>query len=91
MKYFTDRIFYIERTDSLAHIVMLTPEMWAISILGDRPEWIAEAVGSTYETVFNRIRYDSPLLLLQEEWAQSGQYVTAFNALRSQQEPVHAA
>jgi hypothetical protein len=68
MKYFTDRIFYLERTDALVHITFLSLGRWALHRLGSDGEWVVDGMATTYEALANRTWGDTPTLLLQEEW-----------------------
>ena len=65
---FTDRIFYLDRRDFLAHITYLTSDLWALFVLDDDGEWELEMSASTYEILFQRIRQFEPNLLLEEPW-----------------------
>jgi len=71
MKYFTDRLFYLDSTDELVHIRFLTSGNWVMYLLSERNGWDWEValILSTYEDVFSRIRRYDPQILLQEEWA----------------------
>lgn len=71
MKHFTDRLFYCDDTDTLAHVMYIAPERWALSMLRKRPatgawEWITEIMTRTYEQAYSLIGRDHPVLLVQE-------------------------
>jgi hypothetical protein len=72
MKHFTDRLFYCEGTDTLAHVMYISPKAWAMSTL--RPSqatgewrWGVDAITGSYEGAYSLIRRDNPTLLMQEE------------------------
>lgn len=65
---FTDRIFYLDRRDFLAHITYLTSDLWALFVLDDDGEWELETSARTYEDLFQKIRPFNPDVLLEEPW-----------------------
>ena len=70
MKYFTDRIFYLDKDGALAHIAYLTSGNWVLSLLEEQTgwEWTFEGAYPTYEVALSHIGYREPVTLLQEEW-----------------------
>lgn len=70
MTHFTDRIFYLGKDDSLAHISYLTSGNWVLYLLeaADDWEWQVDSAYPTYEQAFRAIAYRDPVTLLQEEW-----------------------
>jgi hypothetical protein len=65
---FTDRIFYLDRRDMLAHISYLTSDMWVLFVLDDDGDWEFETSARTYEDLFQMIRPFNPDVLLEEPW-----------------------
>ena len=69
MTYFTDRIFYLDRSDKLAHIRYVAPQYWTLEIMEHRnPVWQTALHGDSYRILYSIIADSSPVLLLQEEW-----------------------
>ena len=65
---FSDRIFYLERTDTLAHLGYMTSSMWALFLLDDRGEWELEGIAPSYDELVHKIWPANPTLLLEEPW-----------------------
>lgn len=66
---FTDRLYYLDGLDTVAHCQYVTSGRWVCWQLEVDGEWDLTSVGDTFADVFNRLRSLDPNLLLEETWA----------------------
>ena len=70
-KYFTERLFWLERTNRLLHVVFISGFGWVA--LHENPNdadapYFGISAADTYAAVMRNYEHSSPELLLQEEW-----------------------
>ena len=70
-KYFTERLFWLERTNMMLHVVFVSGRGWVA--LHENPDdenapYFGDCVSDTYAELMQQFAHRSPELLLQEEW-----------------------
>lgn len=68
LPYFSDRLFYLEQQDTVAHAQYLTSDKWALSMLTESGLWQVVDIAPDYETIFRMLRSFNPVLILEELW-----------------------
>lgn len=71
LKYFVERVFYCEKTDTLVALsfVSVNSGCWVKEVLTPNGSWAHVDVWPTYEDGYNSIRFMQPIVICQEELA----------------------
>ena len=70
LKYFTARVFYLNRADTVASLMWsaINGGCWMVEILNVQGEWIFRSLFPTYRDAYYEIANLDPVLLCEDGW-----------------------
>ena len=67
---FTDRIYWLEQTDTIVHIGYLQHNFWSVEhlrIMGGEWRWVTTDIRGSYQGAFQSVAHYGPVLLMEEK------------------------